>query len=83
MLLKKNVFSSCLERGTKSLNEESNLAPSHSALWCSTSEPQELLGCARLVQGSFVTRDLFTTTGNVESLVLVNRIKKMVNFYVR
>ena len=32
MLLKKNVFSSCLERGTKSLNEESNLAPSHSAL---------------------------------------------------
>lgn len=41
------------------------------------------LGCARLVQGSFVTRDLFTTTGNVESLVLVNRIKKMVNFYVR
>lgn len=76
MLLKKNVFSSCLERGTKSLNEESNLRiPLSDALPLSHRNFR--------VQGSFVTRDLFTTTGNVESLVLVNRIKKMVNFYAR
>ena len=61
--IKKNVFSSYHERGTKEKilipREESSLRPSDSALRCSTTEPQRLHGERGLLRSSYDTRPAY------------------------
>ena len=61
--IKKDVFSSCYERGTKEKilipHEESSLRPLDSALRCSTTEPHRLHGEWGLLQSSYDKRPAY------------------------
>ena len=64
LLIEKDVFSSCHERGTKkktlSPHEESHCRPSDSALRRSASEPQRLCGEQGTLRSLYLTRILHT-----------------------
>ena len=61
-------------------HEESNLRPSDSAIQCSTTEPQRLCG-DKVYYKVHMTHILHTAgISNVNSIIFVNRIRKMVSF---
>ena len=63
-----------------SSHEESNLRPPDSTLRCSTTEPRRLYGEQGPLGSSCTIRVLRTARiSNVDSVVFVNRIKKMVS----
>ena len=63
-----------------SSHEESNLRPTDSAIQCSTTEPQRL--CGDEVYYKVHMTHILHTAGirNVNSIIFVNRIRKMVSF---
>ena len=63
-------------------HEESNLRPSHSALRCSTTEPQRHYGEQGLykVPMTLILHNARISQVDVDSVMFVNRIREVVSF---